>query len=571
MPSNSKKFSLGFLIEATDRATIPLGKIGKAFVKLKSSARFKGVMARFRRFVSFLAGATRQIAGFASQIGLAFAGIGAGAAVGIERLTAHIAEISNLSRVLGLTTEQFQELAFAANKTGVTTDELFDSLEMFNELIGESLSSQSGEVYNQFKRLKIGIKDSKGEIKPTMELFGELADKLQGMSEIEKTDILAKVFGGPGPRLIALLQGGSDGLKQYAKEARNVGLVSNDFSRFSVKFQSKLVEIKQTLLALVTEALEPYSDTIIKALDWFQKWVQESKPDFLKRLGKAIETVGDFVNGLINGFRMAFSSAEDINRMFGETAKGAKKTGDSANSLGGRIKVLVDDFNEWLKSMGGAEGAGWSFATMLAEAFVGGLEMIKQVIAVVKQMLIGFEAWGKGFERIWLGTQKTWNDINAAFDQMGTGFDVMTDGIGKAWNWVVGVFESGWEKIKPIIDFVVKKGKQVADFFGFEPQKATPEEQKQVEKDARSGAGHYSDFMDRGRAGESPHPRDFSFRDRAGMGRQSKQPKPQDSTTKVEITVTGNQNAKPRVAKIENQGPAEVNVSTGWAMQGFMG
>lgn len=155
---------------------------------------------------------------FASEIWNAFVGDTVEGAV----------EISKLATVMGVSTNQAQEWAYAAQQSGLSADDLTQLVAELAENLGEAAGG-SGEAADAFKSLGLAMKDSNGKLKETPVALNEIADKLAKMADGQKkTAIITGLFGEEGIKLLPVLNQGSAGLKKYAEEARTLGLILDE-------------------------------------------------------------------------------------------------------------------------------------------------------------------------------------------------------------------------------------------------------------------------------------------------------------------------------------------------------
>lgn len=126
---------------------------------------------------------------------------------------------------LGITAEEVQELAYAADNSGVAFESLAVGLRFLQRAQAESLRG-SKEAQLGFSQLGIRVKDSSGQMKPTVTLLKEVADKLSNVKDpATRTAIAMRLFGRSGADLIPLLIEGGAGIEAFQKRAQLLGHV----------------------------------------------------------------------------------------------------------------------------------------------------------------------------------------------------------------------------------------------------------------------------------------------------------------------------------------------------------
>lgn len=121
-----------------------------------------------------------------------------------------------MSKRLGVSVDALETLGLAAE--GVSFDAMTTGIRFLNKNLGNA-AEDGGEAQKTFAALGITIKDAAGNIRPTVELFGDVAEKIAEMkSPAEQTAAAMKIFGRGGSELLPFLQEGREGL-EHAKRA----------------------------------------------------------------------------------------------------------------------------------------------------------------------------------------------------------------------------------------------------------------------------------------------------------------------------------------------------------------
>lgn len=109
--------------------------------------------------------------------------------------------IKDLSDQSGLTTDQVQELDFAAKQVGSSFDNIAGSIDKLSKARQSALDGNSGLI-GAFSRLGIGMQDLQDESKGTLELFQQIADS--GV-DLGRNDLM-EIFGKTGGQLASVLE-----------------------------------------------------------------------------------------------------------------------------------------------------------------------------------------------------------------------------------------------------------------------------------------------------------------------------------------------------------------------------
>lgn len=155
-----------------------------------------------------------------------------GAVVGMVRDLGRVSnEITNMSRAAGLGVEQFQVLAFGAERFGVSQEKLADIVKDTQDKIGDFVQTGGGAMADFFENIapRVGV---------TVEQFRALngADALQlYVSSLEKANLsqadmvfYMEAIASDSTLLLPLLQDGGKALATYGDSARRMGKILDE-------------------------------------------------------------------------------------------------------------------------------------------------------------------------------------------------------------------------------------------------------------------------------------------------------------------------------------------------------
>ena len=141
---------------------------------------------------------------------------------------AYADEILTQSAVTGLSTEALQEYQYAAELVDVSLDTLTSSQ---SKMIRSMDAARRGskEQAEAFDKLGISVQNADGTLRDAQEVFGDAIDALGAISnETERDAIAMTIFGRSARDLNPLIKAGSDGLRELAQEAHDVGYVMGE-------------------------------------------------------------------------------------------------------------------------------------------------------------------------------------------------------------------------------------------------------------------------------------------------------------------------------------------------------
>jgi hypothetical protein len=170
--------------------------------------------------------------GLIGRLSSRLGGLGAvlgGAAVGLAGLvggTAHAgAEAAALAQRVGLSTDAFQELQFAAGQAGVGTEEMTAGLKGLSHSL-QAASMGAEEAWRALGQVGIHVGFGTKKFGAVDQVMGQVADRFATMPDgVRKTALAMQLFGGAGTRLIPLLNKGSAGIDELRRAAYEYGVV----------------------------------------------------------------------------------------------------------------------------------------------------------------------------------------------------------------------------------------------------------------------------------------------------------------------------------------------------------
>ncbi|HRF06292.1 hypothetical protein [Accumulibacter sp.] len=156
-------------------------------------------------------------------------------------------ELSKLSQKTGLSVEDLGKLQYAADLSGVSTEQLGKGLAKLDVEIAAA-GAGSEKSSKLFASLGIGLRNADGRLRSTGDVLADLADRFQQMPDgVGKTALAVDIFGEKlGARMIPLLNAGRDGLQAMGDEAEALGIViGTKLAKDSEAFNDNLTRLQK--------------------------------------------------------------------------------------------------------------------------------------------------------------------------------------------------------------------------------------------------------------------------------------------------------------------------------------
>lgn len=217
------------------------------------------------------------------------------------------ATIGDVSDRLGVSAEFLQEFQYSATQSGSSAEEASKALEKLSKSVGEA--EIGTKLYKDaFDRLGVSLRDADGNLKSTEQITRDVANGLKSIDDpAVKVKTAFDLMGRAGTAMIQTMAGGEQGLDEFAKQARKMGLVVGNDSVKALQDASGKIEIMErswkVLLADVAPAVTDFFRGLVATL----KLVKAS----FSGIGDAVEVFGKTMKKVIsNNIEKQFNKVE---------------------------------------------------------------------------------------------------------------------------------------------------------------------------------------------------------------------------------------------------------------------
>lgn len=470
-------------------------RAGRAFVEL--AARTQGLEAGLNRARDKMRSFAASIAGIGASIASVGAAITAPLAIAVNSFTSYGDQIEKAAVRTGLSIQSFAELAYAAEQSGASVEELDNAIGRMQANLVDAAEG-TGDAVAAFERLGISAESLRG-LTPE-DQFLTIAERVGSIEDpTERAAVAMDVFGKAGRKLLPLLAAGAEGMAALRLEARNMRLgedaiaavrLGDAFSKVNKTLTGLLSKIGAALEPALTAVAERFSDIIRSATNFIA--ANRGLVVIAAQVGAAFTATGAALVGfagtvyaasfavgalakVVAGATLAFkgmaaaiallsnplllvaTSAAALSVAFLAMDKNVRQT---VANLGGQLKSLVPIAQQTVQGLSAAFAAGdLALAGRVAwlglkAAFTEGKAAIIGVWAPLRAELATItQQAGIGAVEIlttaWSGLQSYWADILAG---MKYAWAAMTDSIVGVWQRAQLVLEQGFIRILGFFD-----------------------------------------------------------------------------------------------------------------------
>ena len=209
----------------------------------------------------------------------------------------------------GLSTEAYQELAYAAQQCGVPMELLEASLGKVTAMAGKAANGDK-EAAKAFEALGISVTDANGKVKSSEQLFNETTAALAAIEDPAKRAAAAQaLYGESAAKLMPLLSQGTEGIEAMRAEAELLGIVLSDEDVAAADAfgdsMDMLTGIVRGLAFDIGTALLPFLQRLV---DGFKEWYLANR----ELIGKGLTILSTLLGAIVRVIGSVISVVNDL-------------------------------------------------------------------------------------------------------------------------------------------------------------------------------------------------------------------------------------------------------------------
>ena len=378
----ASRFSLEAILSLVDNLTNPYrqttNKVNALSQKMKNG--FKAVAKAAGRVAKALA---VGIVTAATAVGFATVRM-------VNKMAEAGDEIGKTARQIDMGVEALQELRFAADRQGVSTDDLTNSLLKLNKNVGD-LRAGTGALQTILNNTNPVLAEQLKNVTSNEEAFNLLVNEIGSLpNQMDKAALAQAAFGRSGQEMLKLIESGPEGLAALREEARSYGLMTEETTANSEAYIDALTNLKAVAKGLgfaIGADLIPEFTEIINAVKDFamanKDLVSTKVKEFISAFKNVVATLKEPMMGLL-------SIISDLGKYAMPLLLGLlKATGDTIMFFMPLVNAIINAFKglfDTLKNSGQLDRLKQTFATMM-ERLKPLRDTLIDIIATVRQWL----------------------------------------------------------------------------------------------------------------------------------------------------------------------------------------
>ncbi|HAT2218717.1 TPA: phage tail tape measure protein [Citrobacter freundii] len=294
----------------------------------------------------------KQVQEDAKSVAVAFTGAAtaaSAAAIGVgvagynllKNTSRQITESDRWAKSLNMSTQSLLAWQYAAEKAGVSGDQMADIFKDIGDKIGDSVLNKSGEAVDALDALGLSAKKLSSE-SPDKQLLA-ISDALSKIkTNAEKTNILESL-GNDLSKLLPLLDQGGDKLQKYMKAAKEFGVAPDDTDIESlVKVNSIFEDMENQVKGVKIELSAGLAKVDLSNL---QKSISDMGDVF--KDPEVIKGITNLVSGVVDLATWLVKVGAEAGKLI-DLYKGGQAVGENASieEIDRRIRNLDADLND---------------------------------------------------------------------------------------------------------------------------------------------------------------------------------------------------------------------------------
>lgn len=231
----------------------------------------------------------------AAQVANALAGGANASSASVESLCQGLAQVGPGARNAGLSLQETTGVLSAFASKGIQGSDAGTSLKtMLTRLV-----PTTDKAAKAMKQYGLNFVDAKGQMLPIADVAQQLQDKLGGLSEAERTQALATLFGSDATRAATvLMQEGKKGVEAYTKAttdkaaaSKMAAAIENSDAGRTKKMQATLATTAITIQSALAPAVISAAEAVSNLARWFSN-LSPSTQNFIVKAGLVAAVMG---------------------------------------------------------------------------------------------------------------------------------------------------------------------------------------------------------------------------------------------------------------------------------------
>lgn len=332
-------------------------------------------------------------------------------------------ELITLSNKTGISTQQLQEMEYAARFVDVPLETMTSSMMKLTKNMDNAQKGLKDQT-EAFDKLGVSYLNVDGSLRDSKEVWADVINALGTMeNETERDAVALRLFGRSAQELNPLIAAGGDALNEFAAEAKKLGLV---LSEEEVAALGKFDDARERFSAGLKVAAERIGVAFLPVMEKIMPVIQDQ---IVPALQHGAEWLGDMVDKFMN----ADPAMQKFILILAAIAVGIGPVFSLIGKITGGLSGLMSGLAGASKALGAGQGLMGALSALLGPAGIA-LAAIAAIAGIAYLVINNWEPIKEFFSGVG-------EKIKSAFDGVGEFISGIFDGINEAIDGTIGWIE----------------------------------------------------------------------------------------------------------------------------------
>ncbi len=227
------------------------------------------------------------------------------------------AEMANLAKSVGLTTDNLLALSGVVSEIGLNTENVIDLVEEMNNKMGEKKGlGQFTAVEESLKLLNLDFKELE-QLEPDKQ-FIKILDAAAKLGDQQKAvSAVDMLFGGEANKILGFIREMGMSLEEIIERRKALNFLAEDGVEGAVQFNRAWGETKGIISSVWAQFSGLVGETLKPLLESFNEWVIENKELIKTKIVEWAERLGNFLEIIWKFFKLIGEVLRPVIDLFG--------------------------------------------------------------------------------------------------------------------------------------------------------------------------------------------------------------------------------------------------------------
>lgn len=227
------------------------------------------------------------------------------------------AEMANLAKSVGITTENLLALSGVVSEIGLNTENVIDLVEEMNNKMGEKKGlGEFTAVEESLKILNLDFKELR-DLKPD-EQFTRIFDAASKLADQQKAvSAVDMLFGGEANKILGFLRATGLSLEEILERRKQLNFLSEEGVEGAIAFNHTLSETETIISSIWAQFSGLVGEILTPMIKEFSNWVIENKELIKVKVAEWAENVAFFLEKMWKFFKFLVGVVNKVTDLFG--------------------------------------------------------------------------------------------------------------------------------------------------------------------------------------------------------------------------------------------------------------